>query len=168
MIYAQIKENTIINTFYITDISNLSLFDQSFLYDEITNLSPMPAINWVYISPGIYIAPVILASVAIQKNLSQFQTALQTFISSHYSTDVRINFIGLYENAILNGLTDRKAYVAQLFIWQNLIIAYAATYIAAIKAMTDSSIIAATTWDFSSLAAADPILSPMTAILINS
>ena len=168
MIYAQIKENIVTNILYVTDSSVLNSFDSDFSYDDITNVSPVPGVGWTYVSSGVYTAPTISVSVAIQKNLSQFQLALQAFISSRYVTDVRLNFIGMYENAILNNLTNRQAYIAQLFVWQNLIIEYAATYIATVKAMTDSNAILATTWDFSSLAAADPLLSPMAAIQINN
>lgn len=168
MIYAEIKDSNVTNIFYIEDISILSLFDETLIYDDVTNIRPSPGIGWSYISAGVYTSPIILASVAIQKNISQFQTALQAFISAHYTTDTRLNFIGLYENAILNGLIARQAYIAQIFVWQNSIIAYAATYIAAIKAMTDSSLIASTVWDFTALAASDPLLSPMAAIQINS
>lgn len=168
MIYAEVKDNKVTNIFYIEDISVLNSFDNSFIYDDVTSVTPSPGIGWGYVSTSVYTAPVVLAATAIQKNISQFQTSLQNFISSHYTTDTRLNFIGIYENAILNGLISRQAYIAQLFVWQNAVIAYAASYIGAIKAMTDANLIASTVWDFTALAASDPMLSPMAAILINS
>jgi hypothetical protein len=105
-------------------------------------------------------------SIAIASNIASFQTALQSFLDSSYSVDTRMNFIGMYINAQLTGLTGRQAYIAQLFPWQNSVIAYAASYIAAVEALTDVSTVLAYTWDFSSLQTSNPNLTTIAAIQI--
>lgn len=166
--YAQINidNNKIVN---VIIASSDDVFDPAFLWDDISGVVPKPQIDWTYVLPGIYTAPaapVVSIPDAIQINLAKFQLAMQEFIESRYSTIVRMNFIGIYLNAVINNLSNRQAYIGPLFVWQNSIIEYASTYMATVRALTDSATIASTVWDFSALASSDPGLSPLTAIQI--
>jgi hypothetical protein len=112
--------------------------------------------------------PLPTLPVAIAENIAAFQTSLQAFVDSSYGVDTRMNFIGLYINAQINGLTNRMAYIAPLLAWQNAVIEYAATYVATVSAMTSVSTVMATAPDFSSLQASNPNLTPIAAIQITS
>lgn len=107
-------------------------------------------------------------SMAIQQNLAQFQIEMATFVTSRYSLDTRFNFIALYTNAQANALTNRLAYISQIFTWSNSIITYASTYVASVKALTNPATVATTKWDFSAFIASDPLINPLSAIQISN
>lgn len=117
-------------------------------------------------SIGNTVPPVL--AVAIAQNISNFENQMQIFLDSRYSTDTRMNFIGIYINAQINGLTNRQAYVAQLLTWQNAIIVAAATYVDMVSAMTNVATVQATTFNFSALTAEDPCLTPIAALQISN
>ena len=112
---------------------------------------------------GTSSAPAYL-SLAIQANISKFTDLLNTFIDQHYDQRTIQRLQGVSWNAQRKNLTNRLAYLSPLFDWQDSVIAYAGTYIAGVKALTDPSVVATTTPDFSSLAASDPLISGVTAL----
>lgn len=149
-----------IDTYTVTDSSaNMLIFtfpigtSQVQAYDSINAMAP--GIN-----------PILTA--AITQNINNFQTALNTFVTSRYTSDQRMNFIGIYINAQQNNLSNRMTYVGQLFPWQNSIITYSASYIAGIQAMTNPSQVAQSTWNFASLASSDPCITPIAALQIGN
>jgi hypothetical protein len=121
----------------------------------------LPPIN---VSTGTSQAVVYL-SIAKALKLSDFQSAVQSFISSHYDDPTRLTFLALERNAQNLGLTNRLTYLAQIDTWAAAIIAYAATYAASVSAMSSAATVAASTWSFSGLIA-DPAITPMGAISI--
>lgn len=109
---------------------------------------------------------VAYVGIAKSVNLAKFQEAIAAFVESRYSTFVRLNLIGIYNNAVARLLLNRKAYVGQLLTWQDDVISYASTYSTSIQALTNQNTIAATTWNFSTLQSGDPLISPLAAIQI--
>lgn len=109
---------------------------------------------------------VVYLSLAIKENLRLFQAELQLFINNKYTIDTRFNLMSVYVNAQLNNLTDRMAYISQLFIWSNSIIVYCANYQAALMAITDPNVVLNTVPDLTSLDASDPKVSAFAALQI--
>lgn len=102
---------------------------------------------------------------AKQGKLAQFQAALQEFILQHYALETRWNFIALYVDAQQNILLiNRRAYIEQIFTWSRLIMTYAATFSATVNGSSDATAIGAMAWDFGTLGAADPLISPLAAV----
>lgn len=104
--------------------------------------------------------------IAIADKIADFQTALQDFINSRYSIDVRFNFMALYVNAQQNLLVNRLAYISQIFTWTSSVITYASTFVASVNASPNIAAVAALKWNFSTLSNSDPKISPMAAIQI--
>lgn len=110
--------------------------------------------------------PLVSLTEAIENNIAQFQIAAQQFVDSHYSLEDRFNFMALYTIAIQQGLTNRAAYITQLFIWAESIISYSTQYCAMIQAATSVAQINATYWDFTQII--DPLITPLAAIQISN
>ena len=106
--------------------------------------------------------------IAILENLSMFQSAIKEFTISHYDFETRFQFFSIYNNAKINNLTNRAAYIEQIFTWTNSCIGYAANYVATVKALTNPATVASKTWDFSSLASSDPLINLLVAIGITN
>lgn len=113
---------------------------------------------------------VVYLAIAIANNVAIFQQAVSDFVASRYSLETRLNFMAMYFNAqpAIANLPTRAAYLAPLITWQNTVIQYVAAYVTAVRALTDSAVVASTKWDFTALIAADPLVTPMGAIAINS
>lgn len=108
----------------------------------------------------------VYLAMAIKENISKSQYAIQAFVVSRYSLETRFSFNALYNISLAAGLTNRTAYIMRLFTWASTIIAYAATYVASVQAMTDIPTIVATTPDLGSFVSSDPLLTPVAAIQI--
>jgi hypothetical protein len=108
-----------------------------------------------------------LLALSIQENIAQAQVAVQAFIDSRYSIDTRWNLNALYILAQQNNLTNRAAYITQLFTWAQSVVTAAAVYIATVEAMTNAATVAETTPNFAPLIASDPLITPIAAIAIN-
>lgn len=164
--YALIQNYIIVN---IVIASDSDPQDPSYIWVNISSLNPLPSIGWTYNGNTFSNPNAITVTIesAIEANLSNFSIALSSFIATRYSDSTRLNFIGLYTNAQLNSLSNRAAYIARLFIWQNNVIEYASSYSSSVSAMTDIPTIEATIWNFSDLLSDDPSISPLAAIAIN-
>lgn len=108
----------------------------------------------------------VYLSIAMSENLNLFQSAVQAFVDSHYSLEVRFNFNAIYILAVQNGLTNRAAYITQLFTWAQNVVTYCTNYVTEVKALTDPNVISETEWDFSQISA-DPLVTTAAAILIS-
>lgn len=106
--------------------------------------------------------PVPPLGIAKAQNIAAFQSAMAGFVSSHYTLDNRFNLLAEYQIALANGLTNRAAYIFQIFTWANSCMNYVSTYVASIMAMTDASTVLSTLWNFD-LIATDPAISPIVA-----
>lgn len=128
------------------------------------------ALTIVYASLNSLAPPVNQQSLVVATGtaIAAFTNALNQFIAIHYTTDTRLNLLGIYNNAVVNSLTNRQAYIGQLLTWQNSVLAFAATYIATVQAQTTPSAVAALTWNFSTLASTDPLVTAVAALQINS
>ena len=114
-------------------------------------------------------APAVLPlALAIAQNLANAQAALVAFSATRYSTDQRLFFHSLYEVAKTSGLTNRAAYIYQLFTWAQSVAVAAATYAATVSAMTDPVAVTAMMPDFSTLAASDPRITVLAAMAITT
>lgn len=108
-------------------------------------------------------------SMAKQTQLSRFQAAMQAFVLDRYPLETRWGFIALLNDANQNILLiNRRAYIQQIFTWTKAIITYSATYAASINAMSDPATIAGTSWDLSTLAASDPMITLIAAVQIGN
>jgi len=93
---------------------------------------------------------------AIAANIANAKAGLVAFSATRYSLDQRLFFHSLYEVAKSTGLTNRAAYIYQLFTWAQSVAVAAAAYIATVSAMTDPVAVTAKSPDFGILAASDP------------
>jgi hypothetical protein len=162
--YAQISNSIVINI-VIADDSDY--FNSAYMWINLAGLNPMPLIGWTYsgsFSPPVPTLPTL--AVAIATNIAGFQSSINEFVNQCYSIETRLNFMGLYINAQINGLTNRMAYIAPLLAWQNSVIQYAAGYVASISAETDVPTVLATVPNFSALTLSNPNLSPIAALRI--
>lgn len=159
---------TTVTGYLLADLPFIQGYTAKFDYAiDLTINGGNPLIGYTYDpNTDTFSAPVPSLAVAKINKIAAFQTAMQTFVNSRYSSDVRMNFIGIYINAQRNLLLNRQAYVAQLFPWQNSVITFAATTIAAINALSTPQDVIAYTWDLSSLISSDPYLSPIAALQI--
>lgn len=112
--------------------------------------------------------PTLPLGQAITKNIAMAQAAVQAFIDGQYSLETRFNLMAIYNLAVKNGLTNRAAYVDQLFTWAQSVVESAASYVTTVMAMTDAATVASTSPDFSSLIASDPKLTAVAAIAISN
>lgn len=165
--YAMIKDGTVVNVVLANVDDPL---DPDYTWVDITSMTPQPSINYTYDGTTFTPPAPVLPSlpVAIATNIANFQDSMNVFIESSYSTNTRMNFIGMYINAQANNLTNRMAYIAQLFPWQNAVILYAANYVATVSAMTDAATVIAHTWNFTALTASNPKLTPIAALQIGN
>lgn len=107
--------------------------------------------------------PAAYLAIAKKENLLQFQSEVQEYVGARYSLDVRFNLNALYQLSLQQGLTNRAAYITQLFTWAQGIVTYASTYTSSVMAMTKGSDIAAAKFDSTQMPV-DPLVSSMTAI----
>jgi hypothetical protein len=165
-IWAQIYGGTVVNL--VNAPADGNILDQSFGWCDITNYNPQPQIGWTtsdninFVNP----APAITLPQAIQRNLQEFQAAVEDFVDNSYSLEIRFNFMALYVLATQAGLTNRAAYISQLFTWAQAVVSYSASYAGAINAMTDIAQVTTTKWDFTKISIPNPHVSPMVAIQI--
>lgn len=134
--------------------------------DGVTDTYHVDGVNYPF-SHGTLQAVAYLA-ITISVNLHRFQAALQSFVSARYSTDIRLNMHAIHTLAVNNSLTNRAAYIEQLFTWAQSIVTYATTYMGTVNALTNPTTVASTTWDFSSLASSDPLVTPQGALAISN
>ena len=107
-------------------------------------------------------------AISIAMNISNFETALNNFINSRYSMNIRLNLMGIFINAQINSLTNRQNYIAQLFPWQNSVIQYSSQYISSVSAATNITELSTINWDFTSLITSDPLITPIAALQISN
>ena len=113
------------------------------------------------------VAPPTLAEEKAIK-ISKAQEAIRAFVNESYSLEQRFNFNAMYLVAVQNGLTNRAAYIFQLFNWANSVVQYAAQFAAAVNALTTVEEVQSHYWDFSALALSDPKISPVVAVSITN
>lgn len=59
MVYAQVRNNVVVNTIVLDDLTLLPLFSEGFdACIRIDGVSPMPSINWTYIG-GVFAPPIL-------------------------------------------------------------------------------------------------------------
>jgi len=166
--YAKINLNEspgIIVNVEILDDSDIQ--DPAFTWTDITKYSPMPSIGWTT-TDGINFtnpAPSTTLNQAIQLNLIEFQSAIQTFVDNSYSLEIRFNFMALYTLAVQNNLLNRAAYISQLFTWAQSVVSYCAQYTSSVQALTSVQTVQSTTWDLTQISA-NPMVTTIVAILI--
>lgn len=104
------------------------------------------------------IVPPTLAQVKADK-LDRSITEILAFVNSRYDLEKRVNFLGIYNNAINKGLTNRAAYFQALLDWQNSVYLYSAYVQYTISSMTTVEDVNNFTWDFTTLLNTDPLIS---------
>jgi hypothetical protein len=135
--------------------------------DGVTDTYTVNKIN-VYTFPAGTSLSVVYLTLAIKANILTSQAAVQSFVTSRYTLDTRFNLNALYILATQSGLTNRATYITQLFTWAQAVVAYAATYMNSVSAMTNVTTIVNTQPNFTTLTAADPCVTPVAAIQINN
>jgi hypothetical protein len=150
--------------------SSTDYFDPEFTWDDVTSVVPQPSAGWTYTSPGVYTSPVSAPTLAqaIAANLASATATIEAFVEGRYSLGTQNAFRNIYALATNAGLTNRAAYCLQLMTWGQSVVDYAATYMAAVTAMTSVAIVQATIPDFTALIAADPLVTPVAAIQISN
>jgi hypothetical protein len=106
--------------------------------------------------------------IAIGKNIEIFQAAVSDYALNAYSYADRFTLLALYHTAQAAGLTNRQAYIFQVMLWAEAVTAYALSYISAVKALTDPTIVVATAPDFSTITPQDPLITPLAAMAIST
>lgn len=109
----------------------------------------------------------VYLSLAIMVNLATARAQLQGLLSNAYSLDTRWNLNAIYNLAKKNGLTNRAAYIEQLFTWAQNIIIYIGTYITTVQAATTAAEVAAITPNINAFGS-DPGITALGALAINS
>jgi len=139
------------------DFTTDGVTDSYLIGDSVTHAFPA----------GTSLGPVYL-TIAIKTNIARAQPALQDFVDQHYDARTRLALNALLYCAQANGLLpNRVAYLMQVMTWVQAVIAYSAAYVATVSAMTNPATVAATQPDFTQIAA-DPLVTPIAAVQINS
>lgn len=139
----------------------------TFSTDGVTDYYQVVGTSPAYYFPAGTPQNTVYLKIAIQTQLTNFMLAVQDFVSAKYATQTQIQLLVIYLAALSGGLTNRAAYVAQLFTWVNSITAYSASYTAAVKALTTPADVLAYSWSFGGIAA-DPQIKLISAISISN
>jgi hypothetical protein len=113
------------------------------------------------------ITPLTLQQVKTKK-LEQSVTEILAFVNSRYDLEKRVNYLGIYNNAINKGLTNRAAYFQPLLDWQNSVYMYSAYVQYTINNLTTIEDVNNFTWDFTTLLNTDPLITYGGAFSINN
>lgn len=103
------------------------------------------------------IPPLSLLQVKMEK-LERSVTEILGFVNSRYDLEKRVNYLGIYNNAINKGLTNRAAYFQPLLDWQNSVYLYSAYVQQTIMSLTTIEDVNNFTWDFTTLLNTDPMI----------
>lgn len=169
MKYAQIKSNCVVNLVEILEGDNTDPFVNG--YDSIQNIAgvvPEPEIGWSYVD-GVFAAPVkVPPTLASAKKLKllEGQNVLNTYFNALYPLEERINLMGLYANAYIDGRVNRLAYTQQLVNYRNTILAAFAAQAVIVQGLATVSEVTEVLWDFSAFTASNPLITTLAAILI--
>ena len=93
---------------------------------------------------------------ARQRVLEVISSKANLYASGRYSDARRDALLMLYVQASAEGMTNRLAYIQQLFDWANTIMAHVITCKSELDLLLSSGDIAAYTWDFTAFDLTDP------------
>lgn len=95
----------------------------------------------VFNFPAGTATPVAYLAFAKQMNLFLFKSALRDFTDALYDSFTRQQLTNLYLAAVEAGLTNRKAYLAQILLWTNAVTEYVANYMASVNGAVNANAI---------------------------
>jgi hypothetical protein len=142
---------------------NIVTFSTDGTYDYYA----VPGYPTLKVATGTAQATALLA-LAKSENLTNSTGAIEAWTESQFSLGTQNAFRNLYTLAVLNGRTNRAAYCLQLMTWGQAVIAYAATYIAAVQALTSAATVATTVPDFTQVSVPVPAITPVGAMAITT
>jgi hypothetical protein len=111
--------------------------------------------------------PTVAQALATQESL--FGEAVASYRGTYFSQDQITQFLAIWIDAlIVSSLPNRAAYIQPLVNWMKAVIAYSASYVGTISAMSDPATILNTEWNFASVSVAPPSITLAGALAINS
>lgn len=158
-------------------VSNLILAEQDFIdeHPEIADIAVAieddsdTSIGDTYLGDGSFEPPKVTIEAAITQKLLDFQDAVRIFVNESYSIETRFNLNAMYNAGVASGLfPTRVAYILQLYLWTNSVVAYSAAFCLSVKAMVNVKTIQAAQWDFAKIQLPDPKVTPLAAIAIGN
>lgn len=103
------------------------------------------------------IIPLTLQQVKENK-LERSISEILAFVNSRYDLEKRVNFLGIYNNAVNKGLTNRALYFQRLLDWQNSVYLYSAYVQYTIANLTTIEDVNNFTWNFTNLSNINPFI----------
>lgn len=160
--YIQILDNFVINIVNINP--STSYMDPQYVWVPLGSKKCTDGSN-IQIGISTYngtdfisnITPLTLAQVKANK-LENSVSEILSFVNSRYDLEKRVNFLGIYNNAVNKGLTNRAAYFQALLDWQNSVYLYSAYVQYTITTLTTIEDVNNFTWDFTTLLNTDPLI----------
>lgn len=161
--YIQIQDNLVINIININP--NTDYMDPQYVWvalgiNKCTDGTNIQIGKTTY--DGTNFISNIPAPTLMEAKLAKLErsvTEILAFVNSRYDLEKRVNFLGIYNNAINKGLTNRAAYFQPLLDWQNSVYLYSAYVQQTIMSLTTIEDVNNFTWDFTALLNSDPLIS---------
>jgi hypothetical protein len=160
--YIKIENGLVVNLIIMDP--NVDEMDQKYVWiplglNKCTDGTPITINKTTYDGTNFISNIIIDINTLKSEKINKFIVEILAFVSSRYDLEKRVNFLGIYNNALNKGLVNRATYFQKLLDWQNEVYTYSAQIQYAIFMLSTINEINLFGWDFTHLIESDPLVS---------